>query len=105
MTVVEPVTKDNGTQQLASVLEQAMSSTEGVLRELLRASAASPIIAGATVIILADILQTKGMISKEAASNLAIFTGALTTVDVVGGLFKSGVSTLAYGTEQVLPVK
>lgn len=80
----------------AEVLKQAIGSTEGVIRELLRSSAASPIIAAATVIILSDILASKGVITKTASTNLNDFIIAVTAATVLTEVLKSGVQTLVY---------
>lgn len=82
--------------EIALVLTQALESGGDVLKELLRTSAASPIIAAATVIILSDILASKGVISKDASGNLNQFIVLITGLKEVGGILSTGVQTLVY---------
>lgn len=84
---------------LASVLNTSIDNVGGVIKELLRTSAAQPIIAAVTMIIIADLLKSKGVISETAFTDISEFIAALTAAEVLSDLFKSSVTTLAYGAE------
>lgn len=94
----EPVNKTDKTEAVtgAAVIIKGIGSVEGVLIELLRASAASPIIAAATIVIITDILAQNKTISADAQKNLNSVILALTTVSALEGVFKSGIQTLVY---------
>jgi len=76
-----------------------VDGTSQILVELLRASAANPIMAAATIIILADILKQRNIISATANTDLSEFVAALTAAEVIEGLLKQSVTTIAYGAE------
>lgn len=83
----------------AAIGTAALEGTAQIISELLRASAANPIMAAATIIILTDILQQKNVITPQAATNLNNFVEVLTGIDVIAGVFKQSVTTLAYGAD------
>ncbi len=91
--------EQEGVKQVGSIATSTIDGTSQILVELLRASAANPIMAAATIIIVADILEKREVISANAATNLEELIAALTAVDVLGSVLKQSVTTLAYGAE------
>lgn len=83
----------------AGVITSTIDGTSAVLVELLRASAANPVMAAAAIIILNDILAQRGIISQDANEALALFIATLTAAEVISGTMKQSVTTLAYGAE------
>lgn len=92
----EEVAKINGAAALGKTV---IDGTSAIIIELLRASAASPIIAAATIVIVSDILAQRNVITEQASANLNLFVTGITSIDVITGVLKPSISTLAYGSD------
>lgn len=90
----------------AAIITEGLNTIEGVLKELLRAAAVSPLISIPVVLIIANILYQHKIIDQDTSVAITVFVAALTAGDIIGeliggGVFKSSAQTLVYGADQL----
>lgn len=103
------------------VIAQALTSAEGVIRELLRTTASNPIMALGTMLLLSEIFYKLQLIDKNKRDKIDILIGTLVGIDFTleaitdiiksikptalsdatkGGLLQPSATTLVYGQDQ-----
>lgn len=68
----------------ATLITQSLQSVEGVLRELIRASMSSPLMAVTVTFISSDILEKAGLIKPNTSSLLKLLAGGAMGASLAG---------------------
>lgn len=96
---------------IASVINQAVGTSGNVVIEILRTSAANPIVGAVAMVLMVDILDKQGVLSKDPITVtigsttytdtihnvLIIWILGLTSLTEASTIFTGGVKTLSYG--------